>query len=155
MYLARNSSSTRLSHSLPPGFTPMLTAAPRTSTYGAGCPTICLRMCFNIRKACSLILPTSYATKGGAVRPPECLGRRRGAGPSPVPPRPSAAILAAPCGRTVLGGGRRAPVRPPHVAVAPPPSPRAAWTPPFRGGPLGRRGHSRLSHSQRLLYAPV
>src|SRR5215203_1434399 len=60
MYPACNSSSTRPWHSLPPGFTPMLTAAPRTSTYGAGCPKICLRMCFNIPRAFSRLCGCFY-----------------------------------------------------------------------------------------------
>src|SRR5918995_4508245 len=78
MYPASNSSSTRPSHSLPPGSTPMLSAAPRTSTYGAGCPKICLRMCFNIPRAFSLIFRTLSSTTA-AVRPPETLPYRAGA----------------------------------------------------------------------------
>src|SRR5215208_4333299 len=62
MYPASNSSSTRPSHSLPEGSTPMLSAAPRTATYGAGCLKICFCMCFNIPQALSLILRTSSAT---------------------------------------------------------------------------------------------
>src|SRR5215203_4768666 len=33
----------------------MLIAAPRTTTYGAGCPKICFRMCFNFSRALSLM----------------------------------------------------------------------------------------------------
>src|ERR687897_1247047 len=72
MYPASNSSSTRTSHSLPAGFTPMLNAAPRTSTYGAGCPKICIRMCFNIPRAFSLIFRTLSSTTV-SVRAPQTL----------------------------------------------------------------------------------
>src|SRR5918998_1813627 len=72
MYPASNSSSTRPSHSLPPGATPTLSAAPRTTTYGAGCPKICLRMCFNIPQAFSLILRTLSSTTV-SVRAPQTL----------------------------------------------------------------------------------
>src|SRR5215204_1229637 len=78
MYPACNSSSTRSPHSLPPGFTPMLTAAPRTSTYGAGCPKICLRMCFNIPRDFSLIFRTPASTTA-SVRSPETLPYPAGA----------------------------------------------------------------------------
>jgi hypothetical protein len=84
----------------------MLIAALRTSTYGAGCPTICLRMCCNIPRALSLIFRTSYATRA-VVRPPELLLQRSGA-LLPSAPRPSEAILPDPCGRVLLDGGRRA-----------------------------------------------
>src|SRR5687767_8846399 len=59
----------------------MLIAALRTSTYLAGCPTICLRMCFNIPRALSLIFRTSYATRA-VVRPPEPLLQRSGVTPA-------------------------------------------------------------------------
>jgi hypothetical protein len=60
----------------------MLIAAPRTTTYRAGCLKICLRMCFNIRRAFSLIFRTSYATTSGTVRPPEPLLKRSGTHPT-------------------------------------------------------------------------
>src|SRR5215216_6304199 len=82
MYPASNSSSTRPSHSPPPGSTPTLIAAPRTTTYGAGCPRICLRMCCNIARAFSLIFRTPSSIMG-AVRPPGGLGHRTGAIPLP------------------------------------------------------------------------
>src|SRR5215212_4361600 len=152
MYPACNSSSTRPSRSLPPGFTPMLIAAARTSTYGAGCPKICLRMCCNIRRALSLTLRRPYATTSGAVRPPERLEHRGGAAPPPAPPRPSEGTLAAAVGgRTVLDLARRAPVRPLRAANAPRPYHRAAWTLPFRGGPVQRRAPAPPRPSQRIL----
>ena len=40
----------------------MLSAAPRTTTYGAGRPNICIRMCFNICQALSLIFRTLSST---------------------------------------------------------------------------------------------
>src|SRR5215210_1430421 len=55
-------------------------------------------------------------------------------GPYPAVPRPARGILAALCERTVLDVGRRAPVRPLRVGGAPRPSPRAAYSPPTRGG---------------------
>src|SRR5829696_6066385 len=68
MYPARNSSSTRARHSLPPGSKPTLIAAARTSTYGAGCPKICFRMCLNIPRASSLMsIPRSSRSM---LRPP-------------------------------------------------------------------------------------
>src|SRR5215208_2051815 len=82
----------------------------------------------------------SYATTA-YVRPPDALRYSTGALPSPAPPLPSEAILAAPCGRTVLDVGRRAPVRPLRAADSPRPSPLAAWTPPFRGGSVRCRVH--------------
>src|SRR5215217_392147 len=69
-----------------------------------------------------------------SVRAPETLPYRDGVLPSLAPPRPSRALLAAPCWRTVFGGGRRAPVRPLRAAGAPHPSLCAAYSPPFRGG---------------------
>src|SRR5215212_2212266 len=57
------------------------------------CLRICTRMCFNIRKALSLIPRRPYATKSAAVRPPEHLEHRSGLPYSPAPPRPSEAIL--------------------------------------------------------------
>src|SRR5215208_71636 len=85
MYPARSSSSTRPSHSLRPGVTPMLIAAPRTSTYGAGCPKICLRMCFNIRRALLLMsIPLSSRITGhSAAEHPT----------HPTPPGPSLCAL--------------------------------------------------------------
>src|SRR5918995_7296227 len=72
MYPACTSSSTRPSHSLPAGFTPTLSAAPRTTTYGAGFPKICLRICFNIPRALSLTFRTLSSTTA-SVRSPETL----------------------------------------------------------------------------------
>src|SRR5215210_1963772 len=81
MYPACSSSSTRSSHSLCPGVTPMLIAAPRTSTYVAACPRICLRMCFNIPRALLLmtISLSSRTTWHSAAEHPT----------HPTPPGPS------------------------------------------------------------------
>src|SRR5829696_3128154 len=84
MYPPRSSSLSRALNSPSSGFRPMLRAAPHTDAARVPCIRICTRMCFNIRKAFSLILPKSYATKSGAVRPPERLGHRSG----PPPPLP-------------------------------------------------------------------
>jgi hypothetical protein len=71
----------------------MLSAAPRTSTYGAGCPKICIRMRLNIPRAFSLIFRTLSSTTA-SVRPPETLPYPAGAAlPSVAPPRPSEAIV--------------------------------------------------------------
>src|SRR5215217_3567222 len=99
--------------------------------------------------------PTSrrhVATRGGAVRPPERLEHRGGAAPPPAPPRPSEGTLAAAVGgRTVLDLARRAPVRPLRAANAPRPYHRAAWTLPFRGGPVQRRAPAPPRPSRALL----
>jgi hypothetical protein len=100
-------------------------------------------MFFNIRKAFSLIFPTSYATTSGAVRLPGRLGHRRsGAGPCPGAPLP--------CRRTVLDVARRAPVLPLRGADAPHPSPCAAYLdgPQDWHGPRG--GSSEPGHGSVL-----
>src|SRR5688572_31593322 len=105
----------------------------------------------------SVILRRSYATTSGAVCPPERLGYRSGAGPYPAAPRPSRGILAALLGRTVLYVGRRAPVRLLRACAALRPSPRAAWSPPFHGGPARRRAPPGFlpTRSQMALTIPV
>src|SRR5215204_4066898 len=70
MYPPRSSPLSRASNSPSSGFRPMLRAAPHTDAARVPCIGICTRMCFNIRKAFSLILPTSYATTA-AVRSPD------------------------------------------------------------------------------------
>src|SRR5215211_4155097 len=57
----------------------------------------------------------------------------------PAAPRPPQRLLGPLSGGAVLGGARRAPVRPLRVGAALQPSPRAAETRPFRGGPVRRR----------------
>src|SRR5215212_10078190 len=75
MYPSRNSSSTRARHSRPPGSKPMLIAALRTSTYGAGCPKICFRMCLNIPRASSLMSIPDHPEVWSA-HPPAILRRQ-------------------------------------------------------------------------------
>jgi hypothetical protein len=76
MYPSRNSSSTGARHSRPPGSKPMLIAALRTSTYGAGCPKICLRMCFNIPWASSLMSIPDHPEVWSSAHPPNILRRQ-------------------------------------------------------------------------------